>query len=195
MDLPFPDVPPGDTTASNYRSCGVAEVKSFGACLDRVSSSPELPVRRAPRLLRRTARRQVVRTAGQAGGSPATDRHRRRDVGRRRRPPLLRPAQDPGRPDRLPLPRPMDVTTTTSTSTTTTTSMPSTSTTTSSPKTTTGIRRTRVLLVTPGQRNPPGGSTSPALATTGVASETAFEVAVGLLAFGLLLILVSRRLA
>lgn len=110
---------------------------------------------------------------------------------------------------------PTDVTTTTSTSTTTTTtttttsttttsttststtttSMPSTSTTTSSPNSATAVLTHPSSFADTGATNPPGGSASMALATTGIASETAFEVAVGLLVLGLLLILVSRRLA
>jgi choice-of-anchor A domain-containing protein len=110
---------------------------------------------------------------------------------------------------------PTDVTTTTSTSTTTTTtttttsttttsttststtttSMPSTSTTTSSPNSATAVLTHPSSFADTGATNPTSGSAQTALATTGVASETAFEVAVGLLVLGLLLILVSRRLA
>ncbi len=100
---------------------------------------------------------------------------------------------------------PTDVTTTTSTSPTTTTStpndststtttMPGTSTTTSSPNTTAGALTQASNSGGTGPTNLTGGSASSVLATTGAASKTAFEVAVGLLGLGLLLILLSRRL-
>jgi choice-of-anchor A domain-containing protein len=98
---------------------------------------------------------------------------------------------------------PTDVTTTTSTSTTTTTTVPdnltttttgiqSTSTTTSSPTIATGVLTHSSSSGGTGATHLSGES---ALATTGVDSESAFEVAIGLLVFGLLLILVSRRWA
>jgi choice-of-anchor A domain-containing protein len=100
---------------------------------------------------------------------------------------------------------PTDVTTTTTTtptsttttapdtSTTTTTSM-STSTTTSSPNTA-GVLTHSSSSGGTGATNPSGRTASGALATTGFAAETAAEIALGLLVLGVLLILVSRRLA